>query len=220
MSAKAYKHYPKEAELHQDKVNTHNILLNVSIYFNMTLVMKMLMTYKEAEKEYGSAYQIKQALKRKELTKLDTGLYSNRPRVSPFAMLSKKYPFAVITMDTAFYIHGLTDVTPDKTYLATKRNATRITEKTVVQVFVKEDIFAVGAEEMSYDDAIITIYNKERMLIEAMRSSKTLPFDYYKEIISNYRRQINNLDIRMIEDYIGLFKRNDYLYETLQREVL
>jgi predicted transcriptional regulator of viral defense system len=123
-------------------------------------------------------------------------------------------------MDTAFYIHGLTDVVPDSTYLATKRNATRITEKDIIQVFIQEELFDAGVEKMTYDGSVIAIYNKERMLVEAMRNSKSMPFDYYKEIISNYRKQIDSLDFRKIEDYIGLFKRNGYLREILQREVL
>jgi hypothetical protein len=31
---------------------------------------------------------------------------------------------------------------------------------------------------------------------------------------------MDSLDLRKIEDYIGLFKRNGYLREILQREVL
>jgi predicted transcriptional regulator of viral defense system len=186
----------------------------------MSLVIKMLMTYMEAEKEYGSAYKLKAALKLGELSKLDNGLYSDSANVSPFALISKKYPFAVITKDSAFYIHGLTDVIPQKAYLATKRNATRIVDSDVVQVFLKDNLFLAGVELTVYDNTEIRIYNKERMLVEAMRNSKTMPFDYYKEIIANYRKQIANMDIRKIEDYIELFKRKDYLYEVLQREVL
>ena len=36
------------------------------------------------------------------------------------------HPLAVLTMDSAFYLHGLTDVIPELVYVATPRNTTRI----------------------------------------------------------------------------------------------
>jgi predicted transcriptional regulator of viral defense system len=123
-------------------------------------------------------------------------------------------------MDTAWYIHGLTDVVPDKTFLATKRNATRIADTGVVQVFLSEKIYEPGKMQMEYDEVLITIFDRERMLVEAMRNSKTLPFDYYKEIILSYRRINHELDYPKIEEYISLFKRKEYMLNILEREVL
>lgn len=170
--------------------------------------------------QYGSGLKVAEAVKTGSIYRVDRGLYSDVPNVSPFAVIAAKYPYAVITMDTAFYIHRLTDVIPDKIHLATKRNATRISRKDIVQVFLSIDIFEQGKTLMVYEDAEITIYSKERMLVEAMRNSKAMPFDYYKEIISSYRRISETLDYQSIEEYIGLFKHNDYMFKILQREVL
>lgn len=170
--------------------------------------------------QYGSGLKVAEAVRTGSIYRVDRGLYSDVPNVSPFAIVTAKYPYAIITMDTAFYIHGLTDVIPDRIYLATKRNATRIAKPNIIQVFLRADIFEQGKVQMEYEDTEITIYNKERMLIEAMRNSKTLPFDYYKEIISSYRRISGTLDFQAIEEYIGLFKQNEYMFKILQREVL
>lgn len=180
----------------------------------------MLYNWKEIEKEYGSALKVSEAVSSGEIYKINRGLYSDTQYVSPFAVIVAKYSHAIITMDTAFYIHGLTDVIPEKIYLATKRNATRILNEGIVQVFLSVDIFEQGKIRMEYDGADIVIYNKERMLVEAIRHSKSMPFDYYKEIINGYRRIKESLDYQAIEEYMGLFKRNDYMFDILQREVL
>ena len=180
----------------------------------------MLYTYKEAQEKCGSSYQLKRALERGDLLKISRGLYSNNSIVSPYAAIAKKYPDAIITMDSAFFIHGLTDVIPEKIHLATKRNAVRIKDKAVKQYFVQERLFKPGKSTMSHDGTDISIYSLERMLVELMRNNSRMPLDYYKEIIASYRRRIEDLDIRAVEDYINLFDRKDFLFDIFQREVL
>jgi predicted transcriptional regulator of viral defense system len=183
-------------------------------------VMNMLYTWREVNETYGYPLKVREALDNGELYKVARGYYSEKPYINPFILIAAKYPYAIITLDTAFYIHGLTDVIPEKTYLATLRNATRITNKEVVQVFHSESIFAQGKTEMEYDGVSVIIYDKERMLVEALRNSKSLPFDYYKEIIGGYRKIVDSLDFRKIEEYISIFRKNEYLSNMLRREVL
>jgi hypothetical protein len=47
-----------------------------------------------------------------------------------------------------------------------------------------------------------------------------MPFDYYKEIIGGYRKISGDLDYQKVEEYISLFKKNDYLFDMLRHEVL
>jgi predicted transcriptional regulator of viral defense system len=118
------------------------------------------------------------------------------------------------------YLHGLTDVIPVKIYLATKRNATRIKDNAIVQVFVEQHLFNPGRTQITYDGVAVSIYDKERMLVELLRRSASMPFDYYKELISSYRKIIGEMDFRKIEDYVALYKRGNHLFDALQREVL
>ena len=180
----------------------------------------MLYNWDEINKEYGYPNKVREAVTAGEIYKVRRGLYSDQPSASPFSVISVKYPYAIVTMDTAFYIHGLTDVVPDRIFLATKRNATRIMDPNIRQVFLNGRIFEPGRTSILYDGVEISIYNKERMLIEAMRNSKSIPFDYYKEVISGYRNISDKLDYQIIEEYMALFKRNDYMFQILRREVL
>jgi len=184
------------------------------------MVIKMLYTWKEVNEKYGYPLKVREALSCGEIYKVGRGYYSEKQYINPFLLLAEKYPYAIITMDTAFFIHGLTDVIPDKTHLATLRNATRITDDKVVQVFLSDQIFEPGKTTQDYEGVKITIYDRERMLIEALRNSKSIAFDYYKEIITNYRKIDDKLDYRKIEEYISFFQKRDYLYNMLQREVL
>ena len=180
----------------------------------------MLCNWKEVNEIYGYPLKVREALKRGEIYKVGRGYYSNKPYINPFLLVGVKYPSAIVTMDTAFYIYRLTDVIPDKTYLATMRSATRINDASVKQVFLSEEFFEPGKTQLEYDGVLITVYDRERMLIEALRNSKSLPFDYYKEIIAGYRRISDSLDYQKIDEYISLFKKNEYLYNMLRREVL
>ena len=180
----------------------------------------MLYNWKEINERYGYPLKVREALRNGEIYKVGRGFYFNKPYINPFLLVTAKYPFAIVTMDSAFYIYGLTDVIPDKIYLATKRSATRINDAFVKQIFLSEELFEPGKTQQEYDGVLITVYDRERMLIEALRNSKSLPFDYYKEIIAGYRRISNELDYHKIDEYLSLFKRNKYLYNMLRREVL
>ena len=63
------------------------------------------------------------------------------------------------------------------------------------------------------------MYDKERLLVELIRKRKQIPFDYYKEIIANYRRISQDLDMYKIDEYLSLYKNEANLAEALIREV-
>lgn len=180
----------------------------------------MLYSFDECIKKYKNQYQVEKMLQAGELFKIDRGIYSDKKRVSETEIISFKYPEAVFTMDSAYYFHGLTDVIPEKYYLSTERNAAKITMDSVKQVFCNTSLFSIGVETISYQNMRIKIYDKERMLIELIRNKKTLALDYYKEIISSYRKITNDLDIEKMQEYISNFPKRDYILNTIQFEVM
>lgn len=121
-------------------------------------------------------------------------------------------------MDSAFYYWNLTDVIPDKHHLATKRISVRYKEKDIKQYFVKDELFDFGKTVLNVENIEINIYDKERMRIELLRKKGQIPFDYYKEIISNYRNISRTLNSIKLVDYISYYKNEEILYERLQSE--
>ena len=179
----------------------------------------MVYSYQEILKKYGSRSKIDEALKNKEIYKLKNNVYSDKIYVNPIVVISKKYPNGIITMDSAFYYYNLTDVVPQKVYLATNRNSDKIKDDEVVQVLIPKDILVQGKIQVDINGNIVNIYNRERLLIELIRKRGTIPFDYYKEIIESYRQISYELDMYKIEEYVSLFKNEVNLFDILQREV-
>jgi predicted transcriptional regulator of viral defense system len=174
----------------------------------------------ELKKIYKSDYQIKKKIAEGKIQKIGRGIYSDAPSVHPMEIITKKYPSAIFTMDSAFYFHGLTDVIPQKMHLAVIRTSTRrIADCNIVAIYMLEKYLTIGKTQIVFDGISISIYDKERMLIELVRSKKRLAFDYYKEIINSYREIVGDLDVRAIEDYAKAFDTEEYIFKTIQEEV-
>ena len=179
----------------------------------------MIYSYDECLQKYGNHYQLTKKLQNQELYKIEPGVYSDKERVSELEIISYKYPYAIFTMDSAFYYHSLTDVIPDKYYLATSKDAYKIPDKRVKQSFHRIDKWEIGVSSISHHNVNLKIYDQERMLIELIRNKNTLPFDYYKEIIESYRKRISTLDIEKLQEYISMFSRQNHIFEAIQLEV-
>ena len=179
----------------------------------------MLYFHKELIKKLKSDYQIQKAVSNKKYYKIEKGLYSDKEFVNPLEIILKKYPNAIFTSDSAYYYYDLTDVIPDYFYLATKRTDSRINDKNVKQIFIPNELFDFGKTQIEIENIIINIYNEERMLVELIRKKNILPFDYYKELITNYRKKSDKLDIYKIQEYISYYKNESALIDTLMREV-
>ena len=179
----------------------------------------MLYFHKELKEKLKSDYQIQKAVSNKEYFKIENGLYSDKEFVNPLEIICKKYPEAIFTSDSAHYYYDLTDVIPDYFYLATKRTDTRINDKNIKQIFIPNELFEFGKTQIEIENIAINIYDEERILVELIRKKNTIPFDYYKEIISNYRKKTDELDIYKIQKYISYYKNELSLYDTLMREV-
>ena len=179
-----------------------------------------MLTRKEALEKYGSDYQIKKRLSDGTLRKVSRGIYSEGESISELAVIFIKYPNAILTMDSAFYFYGLTDVIPDEYDIATGRDAPKISGENIRQYFVPDYFLTVGATEVEKDGYTIRIYEKERMLVELLRFQSKLPFDYYKEILLNFRKQIPTMNIQKIQDYALSAPNSNKVCERLQMELL
>lgn len=180
----------------------------------------MIYTYTECLEKYGSKYNINKKISEGTLYKQEKGIYSDEKHVSWLQIIVKKYPKAIITMNSAFYYHNLTDVIPEQYYLATTRGSAKIADKRVVQIFENSENLMMGAENIVHNGVEILMYNRERMLVELLRNKNKLAFDYYKEILNNYRELIHELDIRLIQDYAYELPKSNMITEALQLEVL
>lgn len=179
----------------------------------------MVYLYKQCLEKYGTDYKIKKELEAGALFLKEKGIYSDKEHVPELEIIAKKYPNGIFTLQSAFYYHGLTDVIPEYYYLATTRGASQMKDPRVKQIFENSDGIGLGKMQLDYNGTLINIYDKERMLIELIRSKNKLPFDYYKEIINNYRSMIMDLDLEAISEYAYHLPKMRMVLETLQKEV-
>ena len=179
----------------------------------------MIYTYKECLEKYKTNYEIRKLIKAGELKRVSRGVYSDEDYESDLAIISKTYPYAVFTMNSAFYYHGLTDTIPRSYYLITDKDATKIKDKRVCQSFDNHNSLTLGVEKKKCNGAEINIFNRERMLVELIRNKNKIPFDYYKEIISNYRKLTYELDIQAVQEYALQLPKTKLVLDTLQLEV-
>lgn len=175
---------------------------------------------KEALKKYGSDYKVKKEVENGKLFLLEKGVFSLDKDVPPMAVYTFRYPGAIVTMESAFYFYGLTDVIPDECSLATKHNAPPIKDKKVKQYYVDPAFFPMGMVEENYHGYPIRIYSLERMLIELVRYKTKLPLSYYKEIILNFREIIGTLDMQEVQDLAMAAPKCEKIMDIIQMEVL
>ena len=180
----------------------------------------MLLSYRECLEKYGTDYKIKKSVQEGKLYVKEKGLYSDKRYVPELEIISKKYPNAIITLNSAFYYYGLTDTIPDFYYVATPKNTRKISDTRVKQIYENSEAFSMGKTTMEYDGVDIVIYNKERLLVELMRNKRKFSFDLYKELITRYRRMINEMDIGAVTEYAYELPKTNMVMETLRLEVL
>lgn len=180
----------------------------------------MIYTYEEMVSRCGSAYQIARAVDSGNVFKVSRGIYSDVRHPNPNAVACALYPHAVLTMDSAFCLHGLTDVIPELVHVATPRNSTRIHNAHIRQYFMESKLMWAGVQQREDEGLPIRLFSRERMLVELLRNAGKLPLDYYKELIGSYRKIADELDMREVESCMALYKRADRLFEMMLREVL
>ena len=180
----------------------------------------MLYGYDDMLARYGSAYQIGKAVDSGAVFKIARGLYSDERHPDPNAVVCALYPQTVLTMDSAFYLHGLTDVVPEMVHVATARNSTRIKDARVRQYFMESALMVAGVEMTGDGGSTVRLFSRERMLVELLRCAGSMPLDYYKELIVSYRKIVGDLDMREVEDCMALYRRADSLFDMMQRDVL
>lgn len=180
----------------------------------------MLLSYQECLEKYGTDYQIKKSIQNGELFVKEKGIYSDERYVPEIEIISKKFPNAIITLNSAYYYYGLTDTIPDYYYVATPKSTRKIRDERVKQFYENSEAFDMGKTTIKYDGVDIIIYDKERLLVELIRNKRKFSFDLYKELIINYRKIIHELDIGVVAEYAYELPKSNMVMETLRLEVL
>lgn len=180
----------------------------------------MIYSYNECIELFGSHYALSKALVDKKIFKIKEGLYSTERKPKELEIFVKEHKDAIFTLESAFYYLGISDVIPDKYYVATDKDASKYNDSNVKQYFMNNGLINIGVTSIIHSGINVPTFNKERLLIEVIRYKNKLPFDYYKEIINYYRSHINDIDVSLVLGYLESFPKKDLITKTIQMEVL
>ena len=180
----------------------------------------MIYDYNEVIKKYDNWYKLKKAIENKEIFKIDDGLYSTIESVKEIDIIVKKYNNPIFTLISAYYYYGISDVIPDKYYIASSKNGSKYNNPQIKQYYMDNDLLYLGITTFEYLGTKINIYSKERLLIELIRYKHDIPYDYYKEIINYYRKNIDDINIQEVIDILKDFPKRDMILKIIQEEVL
>lgn len=183
----------------------------------------MIKTTAELLKIHGSHYRISQLVDSGALQKVGHGLYSDGDAgLSELEAICARYPNAVLTMESAFAFHSLSDYVPDRYTFVTPLNAHRMQCPKVKQSFMDNDIVTIGAIEVKTGNGTLRVYDKERMLIELFRLKAKLSSDYFREVVNAYRdlAKEGGVDFRRLQSYCRCFKRGRILHDRIEEVAL
>lgn len=125
----------------------------------------MLLNYSEALERYNSEYGLQKAISKKDVFKIEKGIYSDKANnYTLYELLLKKYPHSVLVKDSAFHYIGFIKDEPEKVHLGTTRSALRIKDKRVCQHFYKNLALDEIEDEKSKDeeDWMFNLYREEK----------------------------------------------------------
>ena len=178
----------------------------------------MIIRHKDLVNKGYSAYQIKKLVNDNKLFFIKKGVYSTDKNINYFEMIAKKHPNAIYTLETAAYIYKLKKNLPSIYYVASKQKDRKMKEEFIKQIFMTDELYYIGVNNMTYQNVNIRAYDLERLLIEIVRNKTNIDNDSYKEIIGNYSKIAKLLNKRKLEEYLPHFK-NPKILERINNEV-
>ena len=180
----------------------------------------MIYLTKELLEKGETEYSIKKQVATGSLFLVERGVYSDEP--TPYineAYISKKYPYAIFTGLSAFYLYDLTDHIPDAFYLATEQHSFPIRRKDIIQSYQDNSIFSLGKTSLQLDGENISIYDLERLLIELIRLKEKYPPEIYYDVIASYRKIKDKLDFFKINEYAKFFRNGRALLQKIKEVI-
>lgn len=178
----------------------------------------MIIRHKDLVNKGYSPYQIKKLVEDKKLFFIKKGIYSTDQNINYFEMIAKKHPNAIYTLETAAYIYKLKKSLPNIYYVASKQKDRKMKEAFIKQIFMTDELYHIGVNNMTYQNVNIKAYDLERLLIEIVRNKTNIDNPSYREIIESYSKIAKLLNKRKLEEYLTHFK-NPKIQERLNNEV-
>lgn len=180
---------------------------------------EMLLDYAECLKRFGSLYRIRKAIDGRRLFKVESGVYSDTGDENELEIVQWKHPRAIMTLDSAYFYHNLTDEIPTVYSMATDYGARKIADPLVKQYFMPRGTVEIGKTEIEYAGDKVRTYDLERLVIETARMKSKIPYDLYKEVVLSFRRRIAEIVPATIQIYLRSFPKRSSIERIIGEEI-
>ena len=178
----------------------------------------MIYLYKDLTKLGKNDFNIKKMVHNEELFMIQKGVYSTTQDFNYLEYLSKKHPNIIFTLQTACHCYGLIEENILPYTVVTKQKDRKIKDESVKQIFMTDELYPIGMNQVKYLGFNIQIYDLERLLIEVVRNKKNMDFNLYSKIILGYKKVVRLLNKNKLDKYVQFFKDPMIVYR-IENEV-
>jgi len=180
----------------------------------------MYYTHSELLKKYRSDYQIQKAVINHEIKKIRRGLYSDGNDLDETAAIFTLRDDVVLTLQSAFFYHGLTDYIPDEIVVATPKNAYPIQLSGIRQIFLSNAYYSIGIMNGIYEGYSVQVYDLERTLIELIRYQTKIPFEEYYHVLRKFRDIKDQIDFPRLLQYASYFRSSKKIFNVIENSIM
>lgn len=121
--------------------------------------------------------------------------------ISDISIITKLFPDATIYLNSALYIYGYIDRTPNEWHLAVARGSARarfeIEYPKIKPYYIVESYITIGQTQTTYEGHEINIFDKDRTICDVVRYSNKLDREIVNQGIKSYiedpEKNISNL---------------------------
>ena len=171
----------------------------------------MLYSYKEAIDLYGSDYKLKKAISRKQIYKIEKGIYSDgKSNFTLIELVLKKYNNAFLVKDSALFFIGFIEDEPKKIHIGTARNALRIQDRRIQQHFYSNLDVALLRESDWFKYEHFLCY--ENVITRYTENNNEIRLFNLKALFFDILRHYKNYDNDNLFKLLNRFKNCSYFY--------
>lgn len=124
---------------------------------------------------------------------------------SDFSIIAKKFPNAVICLDSALTYYNITDIIPSEVHIAIRRG-TRVPKNDYPRIKVhkfSDRQFSTGIVTKKIDGVNVKIYDIEKTIVDLTRMRRRTGLEIVKQAIREYISN-RSRDFRKLIDYANL----------------
>lgn len=140
------------------------------------------------------------------ISKIRHGVYEwvELEKLDDAVIIKWLFPDAIICMNSALYIYGYTDRTPDAWHLAFDRDINKkrlqINYPNIKPYYMEPHLLDIGITHEKFNDNDLRIYDRDRSICDILRRSGKIDREILNKAIQNYLKD-NKRNIRNLIEY-------------------